>query len=87
MLHGVYIGCKEKSVYIGVWEKVCLSIIKKIIIKKWEMIFVHSYFDDFYDKLLSNTHIIFLLSLSIALVFVPIPYFLCKILVVLKVVT
>ena len=43
-------------------------------------------FDNFCDNFLSHTHIMFLLFLSIALVFVPIPLFLCKIMVVPKVV-
>jgi len=50
------------------------------------MIFVQPLFDNFCDNFLSHTHIMFLLSLSIALVFVPIPLFLCKIMVVPKVV-
>jgi hypothetical protein len=47
-----------------------------------EMIFVEPLFDSFF----SDTHIMFLLSLSTDLVFVPIPLFLCKIMVVPKVV-
>jgi len=50
------------------------------------MIFEQPFFDNFCDNFLTHTHIMFLLSLSIALVFVPTPHFLCKILVVLKVV-
>jgi hypothetical protein len=50
------------------------------------MIFVQSLFDNFCDNFHSHTHIMFLLSHSTALVFVPIPLFLCKIMVVPKVV-
>jgi len=47
------------------------------------MIFVKPFF----DNIISRTHIMFLLSISISiLVFVSIYYFFCKILVVLKVV-
>ena len=46
------------------------------------MIFVHPLFDNFCYNNLFHTHIMFLLSLSIALVFVSILIFLCKIMVV-----
>jgi len=44
-------------------------------------------FYNFCDNFFSHTHIIFLLSLSIVLVFVSMLHFLCKMLVVTKVVT
>jgi len=43
---------------------------------KREMIFEQPFYDNFCDNFLSHTHIVFLLSLSIALVFVPILIFL-----------
>jgi len=50
------------------------------------MIHVHHLFYNFYDNFFFYTHIRFLLSLSIVLVFVPIHIFLCKIMVVPKIV-
>ena len=51
-----------------------------------EIIFVQLFFDNYCDNFLSHTHIMFLLFLSITFVFVSIPLFLCKSLVVSKVV-
>jgi len=50
------------------------------------MIFVQPFFDNFCDKFLSHTQIMFLLSLFIALDFVSISHFPCKFMVVQKVV-
>jgi len=46
------------------------------LIKK--MIFEQPIFDNFCHNFLSQTHILFLFFFSIALVFVPLPKFLCK---------
>jgi len=46
------------------------------------MIFVQSISNNFYDNFISHTHIIFLLSFSIVLVFVSIHTLLCKNMVV-----
>jgi len=43
-----------------------------------EMIFEQPIFDNFCDNFLSQTHILLLLSLSIALIFVTLPIFLYK---------
>jgi len=51
------------------------------------MIFVQPFLTNFCDNFLSHTHIIFLLSHSIALVSMSISTFLCKFMVVTKVVT
>ena len=51
------------------------------------MISVQPFRNNFCDNFLSHTHIMFLLSLSIALVSVSIPTFVCKFMVVPKVVT
>jgi hypothetical protein len=57
-------------------------------LKGREMIFVQPFFHNFCDTFFSSSHIhiMFLLSLSVALVFVSILFFLCKIIVVLKIV-
>ena len=47
-----------------------------------EMIFIHLFYNNFCGNFLSHTHIIFLLSLSIVLVFVSVHTFLCKNMVV-----
>ena len=41
------------------------------------MIFEQPFFDNFCDNFLFHTYIVFLLSLSIALVFVPLSKFIC----------
>jgi len=51
-----------------------------------EMIFIQPLFDNVCDNLISHIYIMFLLFLSIVLIFVLIPFFLCKIMVVQKVV-
>jgi hypothetical protein len=55
--------------------------------KKREMIFWQPFCENLCDNFISHTHIIFLLSLSIALVSVSLSTFLCKLVVVTKVVT
>jgi len=61
-------------------------MLKQVFHKKNKMIFEQLFFNNFCDNFLSHTHFMFLLSHSIALVFVSISHFLCKILVVSKVV-
>jgi len=56
------------------------NMLTGLFFEKWYL--YNHFFDKFCNNFLSHTHIIFLLSLSIALVFVSIPYFLCKSMVV-----
>jgi len=51
------------------------------------MIFVQLFFDNFCDNFFSHIHIMFLLSFSVALVFISITISFCKLMVVSKVVT
>lgn len=53
----------------------------------WEMIFWQSFCDNLFDNFISYTHIIFLLYLSITLVSVSLSNFLCKLVVITKIVT
>lgn len=53
----------------------------------WEMIFWQSFCDNLFDNFISHTHIIFLLYLSITLVSVSLSNFLCKLVVVTKIIT
>jgi len=50
------------------------------------MIFEQPFFDNFCNNFLSHTYIMVLLSLSIALIFVSISHFVCKILIILKII-
>jgi len=61
---------------LDVFLRLCSWMIVKLVIFNWEMIFEHPYCDNFSYNLLSQTHIVFLLSISIALVFVSILTFL-----------
>jgi len=60
--------------------------IPKLRDKVRKMIFEQQLFDNFCDNFLSHTHIMFLLSLSNVLVFVSIHLFICKPMVVPKIV-
>jgi len=78
-------GCtniiSQKVTEISRWKKNCKTTLNDI-----DLIFEQPFFNNFCNNFRSHTHIMFLLFLSIALVFVSIPRFLCKSLFVTKVV-